>query len=109
MKPVDFRNETWAEVQQRVQSGEERSQVWMALLEHGPATTRELADAMGWTLENVRPRVTELYQAGFVVTTGERRQKGGVYRALRLDDAHRQFEQTRKELCEPQMELEGLS
>lgn len=78
MKPVDFRNETFREVLQRV--GESRLAVLDALRRLGPRTTRALAAEMGVDILDVRPRVTELYQIGAVAQVGGEGREG-VYAA----------------------------
>jgi hypothetical protein len=78
VKPVDFRNETFRDVLQRV--NEARQAVLDALCRLGPRTTRRLARDMGWDVLDVRPRVTELYQIGAVVQVGDEGREG-VYAA----------------------------
>ena len=85
MKPVDYRNATWKDIQDRLDRN--RREVWQSLLSHGPATTRELARHMRWDILAVRPRVTELVQLGLArlqVIGGVtmRRAHEGVYEAL---------------------------
>jgi hypothetical protein len=64
----------------RAAHAERRAQVLAALRECGaPVSTRALAEAMKWDVLCVRPRVTELYQAGLVVLDG-RDSDGGLYR-----------------------------
>ena len=93
MKASDFRNKTWLEIQAAGWLVDFRREVWVSLLQQGPATTRELAlrlagnDAVrgGALLFTVRPRVTELVQAGVVVAEdGGGRE--GRYRALTEDE-----------------------
>src|SRR5687767_13694985 len=62
MKPIDFRNETFRHVQERI--CEKREAVWRAWLAHGPGTTREVAARAGIDILNFRPRTTELFQIG---------------------------------------------
>lgn len=81
MKPVDCRNETWESLQTRLDHS--RATVWRALLAHGPATTRELAQASGIDILTVRPRVTELVDLFLAeLVGGQRDGREGVYRAL---------------------------
>lgn len=49
-----------------------RRRCYYELLWHGPATTRDLAGRLGADILSVRPRVTELYQAGLVTLDDER-------------------------------------
>jgi hypothetical protein len=81
MKPIDYRNATWADVQTRVNGW--RLSTLRALQAHGPCTTRALAAACSADVLTIRPRVTELIQLGFVqLVPGETRDHQGVYRAL---------------------------
>lgn len=102
MKPVDYRNETWRDVLRRV-SGH-RAQVYAALLQHGPCTTRDLAKRMDWDLLNVRPRVTELCQIGLARSVGGRR-GNGVYEAVRTFEAQHKFDAQKVEAQNDQIML----
>jgi len=68
MKPLDFRNETFASLRARLTGL--RSQVWTAWIAweiaHGTdgATTRAVAEGSRIDILTLRPRVTELYQIG---------------------------------------------
>jgi predicted transcriptional regulator len=90
MKPVDIRNENWDSMKDRL-SGD-RQAVYFALLDAGGVTTRELAQVMSRAVEDVRPRVTELCQAGFAEMV-DRKGHEGIYRAIPLADAQQRFEQ----------------
>ena len=79
MKPVDLRDMTWRDLQERVEG--ERQDVLEALRRMGPRTTRALAAEMGRDILTVRPRVTELGQLGAVALVGAEGREG-VYRAL---------------------------
>lgn len=80
MKPIDFRNETFRDLQERI-SGQ-RELVLRAWEKHGPGTTEQLAERSGISILNVRPRTTELLQIGYVVLADAQPAKGeGVYRA----------------------------
>jgi len=83
MKPVDFRNETFAEIYERCEG--DRLAVLEALKKHGPCTTRQLAAAMEWDILTVRPRVTELAQIGAVEACDAHGHEG-VYRARMLGE-----------------------
>lgn len=83
MKAIDFRNETFSQIQGRLDN--DRLSVLEALKARGPLTTRALAEAMGWDVLNVRPRVTELAQLGAVVVEGAAGREG-IYRALSLGE-----------------------
>lgn len=92
MKPTDYRNATFADLQRQLVHL--RLAAWEALAHHGPCTTRELADASGMCLLTVRPRVTELVQMGFAECVNDD-QGGheGRYRALTLAEAEVLFTQ----------------
>lgn len=79
MQTIDFRNETFADLQGRLV--DDRLTVLEALQRFGPLTTRQLAMAMEWDILNVRPRITELSQLGTVALCGADGREG-VYRAL---------------------------
>lgn len=113
MKPIDYRNETFAQVQARLEGG--RAAVLAAWCEHGPCTTKELAERSGLSLLSLRPRTTELYQAGFVICmdeswpspsslppspSGEAR-----YRAASPAEAAAHFRQAQIAALNPQTEL----
>lgn len=78
MKPINIRNESFADIQARMAGDRER--VYEALQTRLDCTTRELAEAMGWDILNVRPRVTELVDLEAVEIVGSRGHEG-VYRA----------------------------
>ncbi len=66
MRAIDFRNATFTEVKDRLLDSEWRAKVYFKLLALGPSTTRQVAVALGREVHAIRPRVTELYQHGFV-------------------------------------------
>lgn len=108
MKPVDYRNATWDEMQGGLDAL--RAQVWNGMEMHGEAhTTREWADILGVDILSVRPRITELCQLGFAELVVERaggtRSREGRYRALSPFEARRSFEKRCREAREPQLEL----
>lgn len=72
--------ENWDELRSGPLLGETRAAVYRALLEGGAATTEELAARTRLPLLTVRPRVTELVQAGLAAAAG-RRGRCGVYAA----------------------------
>lgn len=107
MKPIDYRDATFKDIQARLHG--DRSSVLEALQIHGPTTTRHLAEAMGCDILNVRPRVTELVQLGLVELVpadpdGPKRE--GVYRALTLPEAEALFIRRQKEAQDPQQTLD---
>lgn len=82
---AEIRNETHAA--KRSTHAENRALVLKALGEcGGSVSTRTLALAMGWDVLAVRPRVTELYQAGLVVLDGKG-PDGGLYRVATVAEA----------------------
>lgn len=100
MQPIDYRNATWEEVIRHLNRDRER--VYNALLRFGPITTRGLAAAMGCDILSVRPRVTELFQLGFVLLAegSESTGREGIYVALSWIDARHHFE-ARKAQAQP--------
>lgn len=53
-----------------------RQQIIESIIEHGPSTVDELMDRLGFHDPNrVRPRLTELTQAGALCTIGKRRSR----------------------------------
>lgn len=86
MQPIDYRNATWSDIQGTLQG--KRLEVLSAWREHGPGTTREVAERAGMDLLTFRPRTTELVQIGLVVVMDE--DAGGhegVYRGLSDEEA----------------------
>ncbi|PTY03911.1 hypothetical protein DB346_02935 [Verrucomicrobia bacterium LW23] len=81
MKPVDFRNETFAQLQERF-TGLRRA-VYMAWMHWGPGTTREVSVRAKIDILTFRPRTTELFQLGFLELV-EHQPTGteGVYRVV---------------------------
>ena len=104
MKPIDYRNETWSQVRDRV--SDLRGIVYNHLALLGPCTTRELAARSGLDILTVRPRITELFQIGMVevvecdVPTSE-----GVYQVVPWDLAEAKFHRIKTETIERQMSL----
>jgi hypothetical protein len=65
MKPIDFRNATFADLEARLPGL--RWAVLEAWRKHGPATTAEIAERSGINVLNVRPRTNELHhQLGYL-------------------------------------------
>jgi hypothetical protein len=80
MKPVDFRNETYLSIQNRIAGN--RAAVLNAWRLHGPCTTEELADRSKLSLLSLRPRTTDLCTLGLVCLAEIQTSKGeGTYRA----------------------------
>jgi predicted ArsR family transcriptional regulator len=104
MQPIDYRNETWEDVQKRVEGL--RRQVYHALQKHGPCTTRQLAEKCGIDLLTVRPRVTELYQLGLAQLANPEPGGGeGVYQAVNIIIARHNFERERAAALDRQLTL----
>jgi hypothetical protein len=102
MKPVDYRNETFQDLQDRI--SRIRSEVYHAWQIHGPCTTQQLADRSGISILTLRPRTTELYQIDAVILVrGEGGQ--GIYRAASTDEMHRAYLRKRQGATDPQLEL----
>lgn len=64
-------------------------EVHSMLTRFGQCTPKELAKAYGWEVTSVRPRLTELRNAGLVETTGNRRAGEHIFRAVSLAEAQR--------------------
>ncbi len=77
---TDLRAVHFSEVRERISGN--RQAVYAALLIYGPATAKELADAMRRDKTSTRPRLTELCQCFHAIATGERRNSEHVFRAL---------------------------
>lgn len=78
MKPIDFRNATFARIRESLDG--QRAAVYTAWVVYGPGTTRGIAAASGIDLLTFRPRTTELYDCGLVAVVG-REDGEGVYAA----------------------------
>lgn len=82
MKSTDFRNANFEKLRESAWLAGKRWEVYCAFLNHGPMTTRQAAQASGIDLLTVRPRTTELLQAGFVfevLADGHQGTTEGVY------------------------------
>ena len=98
MKPVDYRNATWAEIQRNL-SGMKR-RVYEAWLRHGPGTTADVAVKSGISILTFRPRTTDLFQMGLVaVAPGTpKTAEGGCYEAIPEPNAKALFERRQGKL-----------
>jgi hypothetical protein len=87
MQPTDIRDQNHAA---KCGGHADHRAAVLAALVGGPApvSTRALAARMGWDVLSVRPRVTELVQAGLVVMDG-RDADGGLYRAATMQEIQR--------------------
>jgi hypothetical protein len=109
MKPVDFRDATFASLREDLAGM--RKGAYEAWVVYGPGTTRAVAQASGIDLLTFRPRTTELVQAGLVVVEeSEKRESGnretgtgteGVYRVARPEE----WERWRAGIVEGQLQL----
>ncbi len=100
MKPVDYRNETWADIQDRLNG--DRMAVYLALSRVGPCTTIDLAAAMDKPVTSVRPRETELFDLDLAELADSERRREGVYRAVAIEVARRRFAERKSN---PEQEL----
>lgn len=104
MKPIDFRNESFEQVRERVDGL--RAMVLGAWAMHGPCTTRELADRSGISILTLRPRTTELVELGFVRLAEHQPVKGeGTYRAATPAEAAATFRAAQIAALNPQIDL----
>jgi predicted ArsR family transcriptional regulator len=94
MKPIDYRNATFAQVQKTIDG--KREEVLVAWQEHGPCTTEQLAERSGISILTLRPRTTELLQMGFVIHLGGVRH-AGIYRAAAAHEAEAFFQTKKRE------------
>ena len=103
MEPIDYRNTTWKEIQDRI-SGL-RYRVYQAWLHHGCGTTREISELSGIDSLTFRPRSTELFQLGFLTIHEDRPGHEGIYRACSIAEAQRNFLDRQAEAINPQLEM----
>ena len=83
MKPVDFRNETFDQLKDRLDAI--RADVHRAWLAHGPGTTRDVAAKAAIDILTFRPRSTELYQLGLLALSGKEGHQG-IYHARTMPE-----------------------
>ena len=117
MKPVDYRNETFAGLKAKWLV-DLRLEVLEGLKVHGPCTTKQLAAAMRPAdplfLLDVRPRVTELCQLGFAVLVDNSQppstdhcplpaSSGGYYRAASEFEARALFDAAKRDALREQL------
>jgi hypothetical protein len=105
MKPIDYRNETWESIQERL-SGLRQSvyQAWQA---YGPGTTREVAAKAGIDILTFRPRTTELFQMGFVEVVEDADSVGeAVYQSVWVMTARDRFQAAKFQgTCQKELQL----
>ena len=102
MKPIDFRNETFDQIRERLNA--DRELVHGAWLAHGPGTTREVAAKAGIDILSFRPRSTELFQLG-LLELADKDGHQGVYRARTLTDWEYHCAEQRRAAVNPQLQL----
>lgn len=96
MKPIDYRNETWESLKERL-SGL-RQDVYTAWQVYGPGTTREVAAKAGIDILTFRPRTTELFQMGFVEVVADAQSVGeAVYQAVWVMTVKDRFQASKRE------------
>jgi hypothetical protein len=66
MTSTEIRDVNFSQLRQRVLSGQ-RMLVYRAWIDHGPGTTRQIAQRSGIDILNVRPRTTELLKCGALI------------------------------------------
>jgi hypothetical protein len=114
MDPFDFSTANFKELQDRLQG--QRLAVLSAWRQHGPGTTREVAQKAGIDILSFRPRSTELHQLGLLeLVEGEFTQKGevktarqtfeGTYRALNDGEVWEMFWARKGQSAETQLSL----
>ena len=99
MKPIDLRNATFAGLRQNLDGL--RKDVYFAWVNHGPGTTRSIAQKCGIDLLTVSPRMSELCEIGLVELAGSSRSCEGIYQAVKLD----RWEAWRREVVNSQLQL----
>lgn len=102
MKPIDFRNETFEQVRERIQG--ELEAVQLAFAQHGPGTTREVSGRSGISLLTLRPRTTELVQIGALALVGKMKHEG-IYAAVRTEVHRTWFDEEHKRAVGRQADL----
>jgi hypothetical protein len=104
MKPVDFRNATFSELESRIAGM--REAVLGAWRRQGPGTTAEIAEKSGLSILTLRPRTTELFELGFIMLTPEQPSKGeGCYRARTTSEHLGWLNAAQAEARNPQRQL----
>lgn len=107
MNPIDLRNATWEDLQDRVTGL--RRMVLDAYRVLGATTTRRLATLAAMDILTVRPRTTELVQLGLLRLKSQSGLEG-VYEALSDAEAKALFAerqaQARRGECQPELDLQ---
>jgi len=115
MKPIDYRNETFAAIKERLTG--DRLRMLEGYRIYGPCSSRELSARLPMSILTVRPRTTELYQLGYLVCLEIDRQpstvdrgRDSVFRVATEVEALAEFEKTKKEVCaNEQMQFPAIS
>jgi hypothetical protein len=104
MKPIDFRNATWADLQGRL--SRQRASAYGAWILQGPGTTAEVARKSGISILTLRPRTTELIQLGLIcLADAQPRSREGVYRIRTAEEIGRWLAARREDATPRQVEL----
>jgi hypothetical protein len=109
MRPIDYRNATWHGLKSHLHGL--RLAAHNAYRDHGPGTTRQVADASGIDILTLRPRTTELFQMGFIELVPDplgNRSKEGTYRTVSEETARHRFQVRQAEalsLAQPELAL----
>lgn len=91
MNAIDYRNHTWQDIKGRL-SGL-RMATYLAYVNLGPGTTREISTKAGISILTLRPRTTELLQLGFVeILDGTEDGREAIYIAVPESIAQNRFE-----------------
>jgi hypothetical protein len=104
MTSIDYRTETWESIQGRLT--DLRAVVYEAWKQHGPGTTRAIAEKSGIDILTFRPRTTELLQLGYLALwhgAGEARSREGIYRARSYQEALTHFMEEQRKAIDPQL------
>lgn len=95
MRPITHQTRRLAYDQVKPKVTQLQAQVLAYLKRYGPLTTRNTATAMGVSILTVRPRMTELLQAGLVRAIG-RNHDGALYEAIPEEEVKAIWEQEQK-------------
>jgi predicted transcriptional regulator len=90
MIPADIRDANFRDIESHLVDN--RASVYWALTSSGPITNKALAAQLGWAIENVRPRVSELIDLGLARLV-RKDGRDGVYEAVPLDVARAAHEE----------------
>jgi len=91
MKPTDFRNMTFEDLQGIISGLRRRT--YEAWLLYGPGTTRDVALAAQMSILTFRPRTTELMEVGLVeLAPGQKAGHEGKYQAVTMAEWKRRRE-----------------